>query len=113
MRKENEDLHLECILTDQEKLDYSKELAENISKKARSEESLKSFQTQMKAEIASCDAKINLMAEKLNTGKEYRMVDCKIEYRFKTNTKIWTRLDTMETLKECAIPAEEMQEELA
>lgn len=105
-------MHLECTLTDQEKLAYSKTLSENVSKKARSEESLKSFQTQIKAEITSCEAQINLLAEKLNTGKEYRMVECEIRYDFKMKEKKWIRTDTGEVAKQEVISEEELQEEM-
>lgn len=112
MRQEKDILHLECVLTDKEKLAYSKELSEAVSKKTRAEESLKSFQTQMRAEITGNEAKINLLAEKLNTGKEYREIDCEINYDFEKKEKTWVRLDTGEIVKTRAIPEEEMQEEM-
>lgn len=76
MENKKTSLHLECILTDPEKLTYSKEMAEAVGLRARSEDSLKSFSTQIKAQIAGHDAKINLLAEKLSTGREYREVEC-------------------------------------
>ena len=112
MRKTKEELHLECILTDQEKLNYSKQLSESVSKKTRSEEHLKSFQTQSRAEITACDATINLLAEKLNTGKEYRGVECEIEYNFETKERVWRRKDTGEIARQDIIPEKELQEEL-
>lgn len=112
MRKTKENLHLECVLTDQEKLDYSKQLSENVSKKTRAEEHLKSFQTQIRAEITACDATINMLAEKLNTGKEYRMIECKIEYDFEKKEKVWIRKDTGEIAQQDIIDEKELQEEL-
>ncbi|MBN1253958.1 MAG: hypothetical protein JXA50_01620 [Deltaproteobacteria bacterium] len=112
MRKTQDALHLECILTDQEKLAYSKTLSENVSKTARAEEALSSFQKQMKAEIASCEAQINMLAEKINTGKEYRMVECEIRYDFKMQEKKWIRSDTGEVAKQDIISEEELQEEM-
>lgn len=112
MRKTKESLHLECALTNEEKLKYSKELSESVSKKARAEEGLKSFQTQKKAEIAGCDANINRLAEILNVGKEYRMVECTIEYDFTTKEKTWVRKDTGEIAQTDIIPGRELQEEL-
>ena len=112
MRKTKENLHLECILTDSEKLDYSKTLSENVSKRARAEEHLKSFQTQIRAEITACDATINMLAEKLNTGKEYRMVECEIKYDFEKKERTWTRKDTGEIAQQDIIPEKELQEEL-
>lgn len=113
MRRTKENLHLECILTDKEKLAYSKELSEKITAKARAEESLKSFQTQKKAEIAGCEATINLLADRINTGREFRLVECEIKYDFKEKIRTCTRTDTGEVVRETPIPEEEMQEELA
>lgn len=89
-------LYLECILSDQEKLSYSKELGENITLKSRSEEALKSFSTQKKAEIAGHEAKINLLADKINTGREYRDIECEIKFDWEEKTKSWLRKDTGE-----------------
>jgi hypothetical protein len=113
MRKTKEILQLECILTDQEKLTYSKQLSENVSKKTRQEEHLKSYQTQVKADIALCDAIINSLAEKLNMGKEYRPVECEVKYDFKKKERVWVRRDTGEIAKQDIIPEKELQEELA
>jgi hypothetical protein len=110
MRKTKENLQLECILTNEEKLTYSKNLSENISKKTRSEEQLKSFQAQMKAEITSCDAQIQIIAEKLNTGKEYRPIECDIQYNYSTKEKIWVRKDTGEIAKTDIISEFDLQE---
>lgn len=113
MRKTKEEMHLECILNDPEKLQYSKELSETVTLKTQAEENLKSFQTQKKAEITGCDAKINLLANKINTGKEYRDVECEITYDFAKKEKTWCRLDTGEIVKIRQIPEEEMQEEMS
>lgn len=95
----NNYLYLECILSDQEKLVYSKDLGENITLKSRSEEALKSFQTQKKAEISGHEAKINLLADKINTGREYREVECDLKFDWEEKTKSWVRKDTGEVAK--------------
>ena len=111
MRKEKEYLTLECILTDKEKLEYSKQLAENVSNKARAEDSLKSFQTQQKAQISNHEAQINLYSEKINTGKEYRAIECQVIYDFEKKEKSWKRKDTGEIAKTDIITEKELQEE--
>ena len=103
-------LYLECILNDTEKLAYSKDLGENITLKTRSEESLKSFQTQKKAEIAGHEAKINLLADKINTGREYREVECKIEFDWDEKVKSWVRKDTGANVKTERMSDEEISE---
>ena len=111
MRKTREKLNLECVLTDQEKLAYSKQFAENHSKKQRAEDALKSFTTQKKAEIAGLEAQVNLMADKINTGREYREVECSIMWDWDRKVKEWTRTDTFEVCKEDIISEYELQEE--
>lgn len=112
MRLTKENLMLECILTDKERLDYSKVLSEKISEGQRLNDNLKSVQTQIKAEIVACEGIINSIADKLNTGKEYRSVECEIKYDFKKKTRKWIRKDTGKIVKEGIIPDEEMQEEI-
>jgi len=111
MRKTKEKLNLECVLTDQEKLAYSKQLAENLSKKQRAEDTLKSFNTQKKAEIAGLDAEINLKVDKINSGREYRDVECTIFWDWDRKVKVWTRTDTGEVAHEDIISEHELQEE--
>jgi hypothetical protein len=111
MRKTKEKINLECILTDPEKLAYSKQLAENLSKKQRAEDTLKSFNTQKKAEIAGLDAEINLKVDKINSGREYRDVECTIFWDWDRKVKVWTRTDTGDVCKEDIISEHELQEE--
>jgi hypothetical protein len=111
-RKKTEKMLLECILTDPEKLAYGKELTQKISEKCRHEASLKSYSTQAKAEITSCDGRIAGLAEKLNAGIEYREVECSVSYDFESRKKLFTRTDTGEIVKEVSIGDDELQEEL-
>jgi hypothetical protein len=111
-KPKNETLTLECQLTDKEKLGYSKELGEALSKKNRAEDSLKSFQTQAKSDIAGLEAKINSLADKINTGREYRSVECEVIMDFEKKEKIWTRKDTGEIAKTDIISEHELQEEI-
>lgn len=112
MRRTKENRSLICKLTDAELKEYSKKLAESISEKARVEDDLKSFSTQSKAKIQGCDATINLLSEKINTEREYRMVECEIKYDFKKMEKKIVRKDTGEVIDTDIISEEEKQEEL-
>jgi hypothetical protein len=112
MTTKNTTLHLECILTDTEKLIYSKEMAESVGFRARAEDSLKSFSTQIKAQIAGHDAKINLLAEKLSTGREYREVECEIVKDFKAKTKSFIRKDTGDVARVDELSESDLQTEL-
>ena len=112
MENKKTSLHLECILTDTEKLTYSKEMAEAVGLRARGEDSLKSFSTQIKAQIAGHDAKINLLAEKLSTGREYREVGCEVVKDFKRRTKTFVRLDTGAVARTDELTESDLQGEL-
>jgi hypothetical protein len=112
MRITKEILDLECFLTDEEKLKYSKQMAEAFTNKCRAEDAMKSFSSQKKAEIQNLESAVNLLADKLNSGKEYRPIECMVEYNFDDKTKRWIRNDTQEIIKEDIITEEELQEEL-
>lgn len=103
---------LACKLTDAEKLQYSKTLAASIAQKRGAEDNMKSHQTQLKAEIAGQEATINLLSEKINSGHEYREVDCVFDYNWKAKIKTLVRLDTGETVREAPIDASELQQRL-
>jgi hypothetical protein len=93
-RKTKDTLTLSCVLTTEEKAVYSAQLAQAISDKKKYEGEMESFRTQNKAQITSCDTNINLLAEKVNTGREFRPVSCEIKYDFDKKAKEWIRPDT-------------------
>ena len=107
-----ESLRLECILTDQERLVYSKELGETLTENSVAEEALKTFQAQAKSELATLKGRISGLANKLNTGREYRQVECVVTYDYKAKEKIWTRTDTGEICRTDIIPERDLQEEI-
>ena len=112
MRIKKANLSLECVLTDAEKLSYSKLQNEAINAKSQAEAELKSFSTQKKAEIASSDATIALYYQKIATGKEYRMIPCEVKYDFDKKEKLFIRIDTGEIAKQDIISESELQEEI-
>jgi hypothetical protein len=112
MRKTKETLTLECILTEKQRMDYAKEMALNYNKKTAAENQLKAFKSSMNDIIDGCDAKISELNRKVDTGKEYREVNCEIDYDFDKKTKTWTRTDTKEICKDDIITEYELQEEM-
>jgi hypothetical protein len=111
MRKEKDVLTLQCFLTDEEKADYSSKLAQAVSDKRAKDAEMESYRAQYKAEITSHENNITLFAEKVNTGKEFRPIECVIEYNFKRKIKEWIRKDTGEIAKDDIISESELQEE--
>ena len=112
MRPTKAVLPIECVLSNEDKLNYSRDLANAISKMKRAQDRSKSFSAQIKAEIQAYDATINLLSEKINAGKEFRDVECRIEYDWDKKTKSWFRIDTGEIVAEDIITEKELQEEL-
>ena len=112
MRQTTQKIYMECRLTTEELRDFAKKLAEAIHRKTRIENSLESFKAEKKAEIQQCDGEISLMSEKVNSEKEFRGVDCSIEFDFKKGKKTLKRKDTAEIYKVEEITDEERQEEL-
>lgn len=112
MRQTTKKIYMECRLTNEELKECAKKLAEAISRKTRIENSLESFKAEKKAEVQSCEGEISLMSEKVNSEKEFRGVDCSIEFDFKKGKKTTKRKDTLEVFKVEDISDEERQEEL-
>jgi len=112
MRIKKEKLVLPCILTDAEKLEFSRSLTLHISDKKKCEDNLKSMASQIKAEIQAHEGNINSYAEKISTGREYREIFCEIVYDFSNRTKSWVRTDTGEVVKAGTISEEELQENI-
>jgi hypothetical protein len=113
MARQTEDtLTLECVLTNDEKLAYAKEMAEEHSKQHEAEGALKAMSKQMKATIEQHMSRIGVISHKLNTGREYRKVKCKVAYDWDTCRKQWYREDTGELARDNPIPTEEYQEHL-
>ena len=112
MRITKEKINLECKLTDAEKLAYFKESSEAVRSRDRAEDELATMQKQKKADIAKYDEKINRLAGYMNSGFEYRFIDCVIEYDFKAKERRWIRQDTKEIAKTDIIPEADLQEEM-
>lgn len=112
MREKKTSLYLECVLTEEEMRSYSKQMADSFSKKCRVEDSLKAIKKQMDSEIAGHEARMNLCAERVNSGKEYRDVMCEVFYDWHLKEKRYVRLDTGEIAKTDIITEKELQEEL-
>ena len=111
-RKLSVSANLECKLSDIDIAKLGKELATIHSEKNRIESRMKSYQSQCKADIAQCNATIQSISERVNTGKEFRDVECRIFYDFNSGTKEFIRVDTGEIVRTERISDAEIQEEL-
>jgi len=112
MRLTKETLELECNLTPEERLEYSKQLANHIKDKAVVTDRLTAYKSQAKATIDAHDANINSLSTKVSTGKEFREIVCDIEYDWDNKTKYWRRRDSNAICKEDIITERDLQEVL-
>lgn len=112
MRIEKEKLMLACVLTNDEKLSYDLEMATEQQRVVECEGRKQSFNSSIKAEIETHEARAHEIGNKLTSGKEYRDVECKVERNWEEKTRHWIRLDTGEIAKEDIIPEHELQEEM-
>ena len=104
---------LECLFTEIELKTLSNELACKIIEKTELETKKKSALSDFTGKINDMKAEINLLANKINTGKEYRNVDCIITMNSpSTGLKTAQRLDTKENIWTNEMTAEELQAEI-
>lgn len=112
MRVNKETIQLECVLTDAEKLVYGKELSQNLNKIQELDGQLQRFKDEIKSEMTTCETTVNVLSRKIDTGKEFRMIECVIARDWEKKTRTWTRMDTGEVVKDDIIPDFELQEEM-
>jgi len=105
---------LECLFTEIELKTLSNELACKIIEKTELENKKKSAISDFTGKINDMKAEINLLANKINTGKEYRNVNCIITMNSpSTGLKTAQRLDTKENIWTKEMTAEELQTEIS
>ena len=112
MRINKDKLLLPCVLTNDEKLSYGLEMATEQQRVLEAEGRKQSFNSSIKAEIETHEARAHEIGNKLTSGKEYRDVECTIERDWDAKTRRWIRSDTGEIAKEDIVPEHELQEEM-
>lgn len=109
MRQKKEVLNLECRLTDSEKLDYGRENAGLQITIEQKRSALKEIRDRYNDEISASESRILVLSRALDSGKEYRSVECRIERDWERGRKLWYRNDTGELAKDDIIPEDEIQ----
>jgi hypothetical protein len=112
MRKTTVKKQLECVLTNDEMLSYSKEMSKYISEQMQAEGNQKAYVSQMKAIIEEAKSHINSLNLKIGTGREFREVECRVFYDWDKKTKQYFRLDTGDLCGDDIITHDEIQEEM-
>lgn len=89
--------YLRCEFTDAEIAEAAKELARANSRKASIEQQKKDVDAQLKSEIVAQETIIGRLAAQINTGSEYRNIECRLELDTpEPGKKRVVRLDTGE-----------------
>lgn len=101
--------NLRCELTDSEVLAYGRQQAKALSDVGKAEDELKAFQTAHKNRIASLEANINDLSERIRNGYEFRFVDTEIVTDYNNDLVNFIRKDTGEIYKSRPLNKEERQ----
>lgn len=104
---------LKCIFTEQEILKLGKHLAEKTARKSQIEAEKKTVSKQFDAQIAEVEAQIEQDTSHIQSGYEYRNIDCTVTYGEPDATqKTVRRMDTGEIVEVVTLNGEEMQRKL-
>ena len=94
-------------------VDQSKALAQNIERVATLDSELDSIKATYKAKIGSAESHITLLSQAVNKGYEMRDIECITEMHApKNGWKTTSRVDTGEIVETEKMDAHEMQEQL-
>jgi len=104
--------HLKVPLTDEQKKQYSEEIAQAVEEIGEGQNELKFVSTEIKARIQTSEAKLKELANKIRAGYEMKPVECLQTMDFSNGTVKIVRLDTDEVVLERAMTVEERQPEL-
>lgn len=102
----------EVVLSEPELKVCAKTLAESLNGVNRVANELAAFKAQKKAEQTNLESIIERNTLLLNTGREFRMVECEWIHDWKAGEKKGFRKDTGECIATATITEEERQEHL-
>lgn len=103
---------LPCVLTQEEIINKAKEMTEQMGVLCDLENRKKEAMSDFLAKQKSCEANINSSRQIVYSGKEYRNIECYLEFDFEKNIKQLIRTDTGEIYETQTISSEEKQEHL-
>lgn len=104
--------YLECVLTEKELIQKSKDLAKANEDLADAEARKKDIMADFTAQQKKHEANIGILSRIVSSGKEYRDVKCKTIIDYTKGTKVVKRLDTFEIVKERDLTQQERQQNL-
>ena len=102
---------LECVLTEKELLEYGQQLSRRNNEVTRLESQKKATVSEFTAKVDAAKAEINVLSEKVSTGREWRKVEVEVQFNYPVaGKKRIVRLDTKELVSECNMTADELQD---
>jgi hypothetical protein len=100
---------LEYQFTSDEIRNLGISLSQAIEEVEGLEEEKAGFMADLKGRMKEAKDKVKLLAAKIRTGSEMRLIDCRLEKDFMSNAVRTYRIDTDELVEERAMTAEERQ----
>ena len=101
-----------CVLTGDEIVERSREMAQLMSEIASDETDLKAVVQEFKSRIAGKDARLGTLARNVQNGFEFRTVPCTRHFDYALGRVEEVRSDTGERVSHRAMTDEERQQDL-
>jgi vacuolar-type H+-ATPase subunit I/STV1 len=101
-----------CVLTGDEIVERSREMAQLMSEIASDEADLKAVVQEFKSRIAGKEARLGTLARNVQNGFEFRTVQCSRHFNYAIGRVEEFRSDTGERVSQRAMTDEERQQEL-
>jgi hypothetical protein len=104
---------LRCQLTDEEKIQAGKELAEATNELTELENDKAQIVSDFKAKTTAAEARVAVLGNKIRSGYEFRAVECSVTMNTpEAGQKQTVRLDTKEVVATVAMTEDEKQSKL-
>lgn len=103
---------LSCKLTEAEILAYGRDLASKHAEYARIESQFTAMKTEFKGKLEEVEARLATLANRIQSGEEYRDVETLETKNWSVLTVTRTRTDTGEVLESRPMREDEKQQEL-
>jgi len=112
VRVENFESMQKCVLTGDETVERSKEMAQLMSEIGSDEADLKAVVQEFKSRIAGKEARLGTLARNVQNGFEFRAVPCERVFDYACGLVSEFRVDTKERISQRRMNDDELQQDL-
>jgi len=112
VRVENFESMQKCVLTGDETVERSKEMAQLMSEIGSDEADLKAVVQEFKSRIACKEARLGTLARNVQNGFEFRAVPCERVFDYACGLVSEFRVDTKERISQRRMNDDELQQDL-